>query len=83
MLDGKKVNLLSLSSQQVREDQLLSKQKEMKLGQEGRHRASISFDWGCFHGIGKTIIASEECGIANTYYEVALGVFRCVFKRVT
>jgi hypothetical protein len=43
----------------------------MKLGQEGRHRASISVDWGCFHGIGKTIIASKECGIANTYYEVA------------
>jgi hypothetical protein len=30
MLNGKKVNLLRLSSQQVREDQLRSQQKEVK-----------------------------------------------------
>jgi len=30
MLNGKKVNLLPLSSQQVREDQLQSQQKEVK-----------------------------------------------------
>ena len=30
MLNGKKVNLLPLSSQQVREDQIRSRQKEVK-----------------------------------------------------
>jgi hypothetical protein len=30
------------------------------VSQEGRHRASISFDWSYFHGMGKTIIKLLE-----------------------
>ena len=71
MLNGKKVNLLPLSSQQVREDQMLSQQKEVKsrkglLLPKRAHQTSISFSGGCFHDLGKAITTSRRIGLTNT-----------------
>jgi len=71
MLNGKKVNLLPLSSQQVREDQLRSQQKEVKsckgllLAKKG-YQTSISFGGDCFHGLGKAITTSRRIGLTKT-----------------
>ena len=72
MLNGKKVNLLPLSSQQVREDQIRSQQKEVKsrkgllLAKKRRHQTSISFGGGCFHDLGKAITTCRRIGLTNT-----------------
>ena len=72
MLNGKKVNLLPLSSQQVREDQLRSQQKEVTsrkgllLAKKKRHQTSISQDRDCFHGLGKAITTSKRIGLTKT-----------------
>jgi hypothetical protein len=73
MLNGKKVNLLPLSSQHVREDQLRSQQKEVKsrkgllLGKKKRHQKSISFGGGCFNDLGKAITTSRRIRLTKTY----------------
>jgi hypothetical protein len=69
MLNGKKL-LLPLSSQQVKEDQLRSQQKEVKsrkglLSAKKGDIKHISFGGGCFHDLGKTITTSRRIGLTK------------------
>ena len=72
MLNGKKVNLLPLSSQQVREDKIRSQQKEVKsrkgllLAKKRDIKQALASAGGCFHDLGKAITTSRRIGLTNT-----------------